>query len=125
MVLTYLLDSLFLTYLLDSLFWLSFLAVLASIGIITLIYRRHSLKKFELLVWGVLLVLCAALSMLGFQSTIQTIDNWIPNLKNDQLGLVISIKVILSIFQYIIPLTIAAIGSFFIAISVDSDLVVH
>ena len=112
-------------FILGDLFWVSGLGLLASIFLIGYIYKMSSIGKGKLMFYGLLLIASASMVMLGFNYTLKEAAEWIPHITdNDERSLAIKIETSLSIIQYVIPLSVAAIGSFCITKSMDASLTV-
>lgn len=106
-----------------SLFWFSVLATILAFADMALLYCKETIKKKWLLVHGILLVIVSATILGGFGFTLDKIDYWLPHAQGDlDTGILIWLKVGLSNLRLIVPLSIAAVGSFLITKAVGENL---
>lgn len=106
-----------------NLFWCSVIATVFAFADMVLLYRKETIRKKWLLVHGILLVLVSATILGGFGYTLDKIDYWLPHAQGDlDTGILIWLKVGLSNLQLVVPLSIAAVGSFLITKAVGENL---
>lgn len=110
-------------------FWFSSVSFVFSVLQIATLYISKKMSRKKLLVHGTLLVFYSATMHRGFASTLSKVQYLIQHPHQDassvDIWLLAFLQEGLLNMQFIIPLSVAAIGSFFITKAVESSLEVE
>jgi len=114
----------YLKLIIGDLFWINLISLISAVVLIAYVYIIAQIPKWKLMFFGILLILLASMMMIGFTDLLQDISTFLPRIKVDDLNILIHIQTAVLVLQNLIPLSIAAIGTFFIIKAIDVRLIV-